>query len=420
MPRPVPRLGTDEKAKITRPTRRRAARDAGGMPTREHGRLRPHTRSAVREPGASPGRSRRCEGRRSPATTPLAPRDRAGKAVGEGAPSQKTCRLRHSLEPLAEGRRRVQRMSRRLAVAAISCSSVALARPPSRSRQRPRRPHRRRRRSRRRRFPATVTAFNGKVTVASDRPGSSRSRRRRPRRCSRSAPARRSSPSTTSPTTRRRRRARRSRATRRTSRRSSAFRPDLVVISYDPKGLSEALGRLGIPVLHHNAARRRSPGAYQQMRQLGAAHRARAGGRPPDRAHEDADRRDRQACEADVGSARRSSSSSTRRSTRRPRPRSSGAWPRCSGCSNIADPAEGTSGGYPQLSAEYVISADPDVILLADTVCCGQGPKTVAARAGWSNISAITLRLGDPHRRLDRLAVGAAPREPRPRPRRRR
>ena len=48
----------------------------------------------------------------------------------------------------------------------------------------------------------------------------------------------------------------------------AAYRPDLVVISYDPKGLSEALGRLGIPVLHQNAAAT-LPGAYQQMRQLG-------------------------------------------------------------------------------------------------------------------------------------------------------
>ena len=43
----------------------------------------------VREPGASPGRSRRCEGRSCATTMPLAD---AGKAVEQGAPSQKTCR----------------------------------------------------------------------------------------------------------------------------------------------------------------------------------------------------------------------------------------------------------------------------------------------------------------------------------------
>ena len=35
----------------------------------------------------------------------------------------------------------------------------------------------------------------------------------------------------------------------------AAYRPDLVVIAYDPKGLSEALGRLGITVLHQDGAK---------------------------------------------------------------------------------------------------------------------------------------------------------------------
>ena len=57
----------------------------------------------MREPGANPGRSRRCKGSCSPTETPLATgRPAAGKAVGEGAPSQKTCRLLHT-EPLVEG-----------------------------------------------------------------------------------------------------------------------------------------------------------------------------------------------------------------------------------------------------------------------------------------------------------------------------
>jgi iron complex transport system substrate-binding protein len=58
------------------------------------------------------------------------------------------------------------------------------------------------------------------------------------------------------------------------------------------------------------------------------------------------------------------------------------------GIQNIADQAPG-SNAYPQLSAEYIISSDPDVIVLADTVCCGQSPATVAARPGWSAISAL-------------------------------
>ena len=72
-------------------------------PTPSDDRLNRSQGSAVREPGASPGRSRRCKGSCSPAEAPLATgRPAAGKAVGEGAPSQKTCRLLHT-EPLVEG-----------------------------------------------------------------------------------------------------------------------------------------------------------------------------------------------------------------------------------------------------------------------------------------------------------------------------
>ena len=44
---------------------------------------------------------------------------------------------------------------------------------------------------------------------------------------------------------------------------------------------------------------------------------------------------------------------------------------------------------YPQLSAEYVIKSDPDLIVLADTKCCQQSAQTVAARPGWDAIAAV-------------------------------
>jgi iron complex transport system substrate-binding protein len=59
------------------------------------------------------------------------------------------------------------------------------------------------------------------------------------------------------------------------------------------------------------------------------------------------------------------------------------------GLRNIADRAKGAAGGYPQLSAEYIIAADPDLIFLADTDCCGQSPATVADRPGWGRIEAV-------------------------------
>lgn len=60
------------------------------------------------------------------------------------------------------------------------------------------------------------------------------------------------------------------------------------------------------------------------------------------------------------------------------------------GLVNIADEAEGAGTGYPQLSAEYIIDTDPDLIFLADTKCCGESPATVATRPGWDQITAVS------------------------------
>ncbi|NLV78736.1 MAG: ABC transporter substrate-binding protein [Rhodococcus sp.] len=45
--------------------------------------------------------------------------------------------------------------------------------------------------------------------------------------------------------------------------------------------------------------------------------------------------------------------------------------------------------GYPQLSAEYIVEQNPDVIFLADGQCCGVTPEVVAQRAGWNEITAV-------------------------------
>jgi iron complex transport system substrate-binding protein len=59
------------------------------------------------------------------------------------------------------------------------------------------------------------------------------------------------------------------------------------------------------------------------------------------------------------------------------------------GLVNIADEAQHASSGYPQLSAEYIVDADPDLIFLADTKCCAQTAETVAKRPGWGDLSAV-------------------------------
>ena len=61
------------------------------------------------------------------------------------------------------------------------------------------------------------------------------------------------------------------------------------------------------------------------------------------------------------------------------------------GLRNVADAAKGAaaSGGYPQLSGEFILRSNPNYILLADTICCGQSATTVAQRPGWSGLAAV-------------------------------
>ena len=59
------------------------------------------------------------------------------------------------------------------------------------------------------------------------------------------------------------------------------------------------------------------------------------------------------------------------------------------GAVNIADAAAGAdNSGYPQLSAEYLLKSDPQVIFLADAQY-GVTAESVSKRAGWSQISAV-------------------------------
>jgi iron complex transport system substrate-binding protein len=60
------------------------------------------------------------------------------------------------------------------------------------------------------------------------------------------------------------------------------------------------------------------------------------------------------------------------------------------GLENVADPAARRAGTpYPQMSSEAVVSADPDLIVLADTECCDQSPAKVTRRPGWQQVAAV-------------------------------
>jgi iron complex transport system substrate-binding protein len=186
----------------------------------------------------------------------------------------------------------------------------------------------------------------------------------------------------------------------------AAYRPDLVVVAYDPKGLSSALRRLGIRVVHHDGART-FPEAFRQIRQLGlvtghgreakrlvASMKTRIA-RIVEKARPTAARLSvYHELDPDLFSATSKTFVGTVYSTL--------------GLRNIADAADSTGTGYPQLSAEYIVAASPDVIVLADSICCGQKPSTVAARPGWDRISAV--RTGSIVRVHDSIASRWGPR----------
>jgi iron complex transport system substrate-binding protein len=60
------------------------------------------------------------------------------------------------------------------------------------------------------------------------------------------------------------------------------------------------------------------------------------------------------------------------------------------GLSNIAGPGQNEQ--VTQLTNDAVIAADPDVIILADAQCCAVNLERVAARPGWSGVSAVESR----------------------------
>jgi iron complex transport system substrate-binding protein len=185
----------------------------------------------------------------------------------------------------------------------------------------------------------------------------------------------------------------------------AGYRPDLVVISFDPKGLSEALGKLGIPVVHQDAAATLK-GAYQQIRQLGkvTGHTPQADGLVT---------RMKQRIASIVAKTRTKTTGSTVYHELDPTLFSLtsntfvGRIYEMFGLRNVADEAKGGT-DYPQLSAEYVVSANPDLIVLADTVCCAQSARTVASRPGWSRIAAV--RSGSVVRLDDSIASRWGPR----------
>ena len=181
----------------------------------------------------------------------------------------------------------------------------------------------------------------------------------------------------------------------------SGFTPNVEAIAKLPagsrrgrlrhQGLVAALEKLGIPVIFHKPATT-IPGAYQQIRQLGAVtgHGTQAAAlvsRMKSQIARVVAKREATATGATVYHEPDPSSSS-----RRTRTRSSGASTRCSASRTSPMLLPGGS-DYPQPSPEFIVSSNPDLVVLADSVCCGQNAdELVASRPGWAGIKAVRNR----------------------------
>lgn len=169
----------------------------------------------------------------------------------------------------------------------------------------------------------------------------------------------------------------------------AGYRPDLVLVADDTANMFEQLGKLQIPVLIEAPAADLN-GVYAEIKQI-----AQATGHSPQAA-------------SVVSGIQQRVTTIVKSAPPLARPlkvyheldqtyysATSGTFIgqmyKLLGLQNIADRAPGAN-DYPQLSAEYIISSDPDLIVLADTVCCGQTLASVAARPGWGAISAVKTR----------------------------
>ncbi|CAB4873971.1 unannotated protein [freshwater metagenome] len=168
-----------------------------------------------------------------------------------------------------------------------------------------------------------------------------------------------------------------------------AQKPDMVILSVDStksKVAKESLTKLGIPVIMEKAAARVND-AYSEIEILGLA----TGNLP--------------AAKALVKKMKSDISLILRTSSKSPKLRFFheldetlysatsktfiGSVYKDFGLKNVADAANGADkSGYPQITAEYLIKSNPQIIFLADGYA-SQNAQTVKNRAGWSQIEAV-------------------------------
>src|SRR5207248_259796 len=164
----------------------------------------------------------------------------------------------------------------------------------------------------------------------------------------------------------------------------ASYHPDLVVLQYDAGGVVEGLHKLNIRVLVQPSAKNLA-GAYAEIAQLGSVtgHKRSAAALVT---------RMKRAIKKAIASTPNRGLSVYHELTPDYYSATSktfiGGIYKLFGLRNIADAADSTASGYPQLSAEYILSANPSLVVLADTRCCGQTVAAVAKRPGWNGVAA--------------------------------
>lgn len=164
------------------------------------------------------------------------------------------------------------------------------------------------------------------------------------------------------------------------------YEPDLVVIGDNSSGIAEQLAELGIPVWFGPVATTFDD-VYDQIEALGAL----TGEVEAATALEDGMRSDLESIVAEVTPPAEPLTYYHELDNTYYTVTSNtliGQVYGLFGLRNIADTVEGGS-DYPQLSAEFIVSQDPDLIFLADTVCCGETAASVSTRPGWESLSAV-------------------------------
>jgi iron complex transport system substrate-binding protein len=171
-----------------------------------------------------------------------------------------------------------------------------------------------------------------------------------------------------------------------------AYKPDLVVISNDIDGIAAKLQALSVPVLDLPAAANLSQ-EYTEFDQLGQAtgHLSQA---------KQEVTKIKSGISRIVASEPRHTAPLTYYYEVSTSPYYSvtsstfiGGVLSLLGLKSVADAATGAaaSGGYPSLSAEFILKSNPDYIILSDTGATGGGQDaaTVAGRPGWSVLTAV-------------------------------